>query len=244
MYKIKSIIHVFLLTMIFAVGYLFTGAAQAQEHSMQFNIIKNDVNDYGEESIQMHTEQGILSIYAINLSNELLDVFLAARAGNCMTITSPNPIEAYDGLYPLDQVNYVVINPCTVQKQDISTGCVLENNKVVVLSDLNTNPTYTYGKPGKPEIVLSADSGSNVFVGSQMFSGGGSTYVRFTNGNISYVAYNGTGNGWDYIGLLVYDKNKLIFHNSCQSYDLLHGISYDHINAPKDENGGFVGPPI
>lgn len=226
------------------ITFSIANIANAEEYTMHFKVLKNDVNDYGEESIQMETNDGNLAIYAVNLSNEILDVLLAARAGNCMAITSPSPIEAYSGFYSIDQVDNALIYPCPSAKpQELSTGCVLENNKVLVLSNLNTNPTYTYGKAGKPEIELSEDGNTKVYKGTQMFSGGGSTYMRFTNGNISYVAYNGTGRGWDYVGVIVYKNDKQIFYSKCKTADLLYGISTDDINAPYDKEGYFVGTP-
>src|SRR5690625_2608323 len=61
---------------------------------------------------------------------------------------------------------------------------------------LYTNPVYTYGQAGKPEISLSVDVGHTpVFKGEDMFMGGGASYLRFTNGDYSYVAYSGIGKG-------------------------------------------------
>lgn len=224
---------------------LVANAANAEIHSQSFKVTENDVANYGEESVQLDTEQGYVSIYAINLSNEILDVLLAAKAGNCITIESKTPITRDGKLYSIDQISSVSIHPCPiVPAETISTGCLLENNKALVVSDLNANPTYSYGKPGHPEMVLSASDKHNVFKGTQMFSGGGATYVRFINGDISYVVYSSLGKGWSFDGVLVYKEDKQIFHSQCQEVDqLLYGIHLDDIDAPYDEGSLFIGPP-
>lgn len=114
-------------------------------------------------------------------------------------------------------------------------SCVLENNKVVTVSNLGTKPVYSYGTAGKVELTLPSKSASSrVYKGAEAFSGGGSTYIAFTNGAYTYALYNGTGRGWEFVGLRVYKGADTIMEKSCKNYDSLN-LSFDAINAPEDD---------
>lgn len=114
-------------------------------------------------------------------------------------------------------------------------SCVLENNKVVTVSHLASNPVYSYGTAGKVELTLPTKSGnSRVYKGTETFIGGGSTYIAFTNGAYTYALYNGIGRGWEFVGLRVYKGVDIIMERSCKNYDSLPLLS-SAINAPEDE---------
>ncbi|MFV0284585.1 MAG: hypothetical protein ACK5JE_12480 [Castellaniella sp.] len=59
--------------------------------------------------------------------------------------------------------------------------------------------------------------------------GGRSTL--FTTGPYSYVAYNGIGEGWDFIGLVVYKQAKAIMHKSCRAANHALTIDVSTMNA-------------
>lgn len=112
---------------------------------------------------------------------------------------------------------------------------MLENNKVVTVSHLASNPVYSYGTAGKVELTLPTKSGnSRVYKGTETFIGGGSTYIAFTNGAYTYALYNGIGRGWEFVGLRVYKGVDIIMERSCKNYDSLPLLS-SAINAPEDE---------
>lgn len=127
-----------------------------------------------------------------------------------------------------------------------TVGCTLENNKVLTLTNLESSPTYHYGTAQKKEITLSAQSTNiKVYKGSSMFSGGGSSHVRFVNGAYSYVAYNGMGRGWEFVGLIVYKGTKVLMHKSCKNYNDALAIDINAINAPEDPApDDFGNPPL
>lgn len=121
------------------------------------------------------------------------------------------------------------------------TGCVLENNKILSLTNLDSVPTYSYGTTKKNELTLSDDvSGVRVYKNHIGFSGGAILYIRFQNGDYSYVAFNGRGKGWDFSGLIVYKGKKMIMSKSCES-DYLE-FDLDRVNALNDP-ADFVSAP-
>lgn len=114
-------------------------------------------------------------------------------------------------------------------------SCVLENNKVVTVSHLGSEPVYSYGTAGKVELTLPTKSASSrVYKGAETFMGGGSTYIAFTNGAYTYALYNGIGRGWEFVGLRVYKGVDIIMEKSCKDYDSLN-LNFDAINAPEDD---------
>ncbi|MFT0532956.1 hypothetical protein ACMHYJ_08980 [Castellaniella hirudinis] len=125
---------------------------------------------------------------------------------------------------------------------DDAISCRLENGKTLALSELGTQPRYTYGKPGQPELALPAGKAKQqVYKGRAMFSGGGATYLRFTNGPYSYVAYSGIGKGWEFTGLIVYKADKVIMASRCAYSDF--PLDSDAIHAAEDPDEQFSFPP-
>jgi hypothetical protein len=58
---------------------------------------------------------------------------------------------------------------------------------------------YRFGRKRALELVLPKTRGhsaSNPKSGTLMFSGGGGAYLRFSNGQVSYVVYSAVGKGW------------------------------------------------
>lgn len=97
--------------------------------------------------------------------------------------------------------------------------CQLENGKYVsVFVEHGKPPVYRYGTLAKTEITLPVPQqpNNNVFYGHQMFVAGASTYVRFKNGNYSYVVYDGEGRGWQFNGVIVYKGNDIISKKGCK----------------------------
>lgn len=115
-----------------------------------------------------------------------------------------------------------------------SVSCVLENEKVLTLSNLSTAPVYSYGTAGNFEMVLPQGSAEGtVYKGEESFSGGGASYIAFTNGNYTYVAYSGIGRGWSFDGLRLYNGSELILEQPCKIPEAMR-YSYPSINAPED----------
>lgn len=124
------------------------------------------------------------------------------------------------------------------------TGCTLDNNKIVTLSNLDSVPIYSYGTAKKNELTLSQEiPGVNVYKKQVMFSGGGAEYLRFQKGAYSYVAYSGIGKGWNFIGLIVYKGHKVIMSQSCKNYDNALILNMETINAQEDPSEEFLYAP-
>ncbi len=228
--------------MALALATMFVSTSFA--NTVIFHVTKNDIDDYGEESIQIQTKEGALVIYAVNLTDEQGQTLAQAKPGVCLVINSPDEIIKDEDYYVIDQIANVVTGPCNESFNDIGTGCLLNNNRTLTLDNIYSNPVYSYGKPGNPEITLSAGIGNTaVFKGQDMFSGGGASYLRFTNGKYSYVAYSGMGKGWNFEGLMVYNGSDLIAHHACQNNNnLFAGIDFDQIQVDTD-TADFVFAP-
>lgn len=72
-----------------------------------FKVTQNNPNHYGEESIQIKTTKGTLSIYSINLNESKQKTLMALRKGDCVAISTPYKLEKSDSYYAIDEVNSV-----------------------------------------------------------------------------------------------------------------------------------------
>ncbi len=84
--------------------------------------------------------------------------------------------------------------------------------------------TYRFGRPGRPELVLSADAGSGtLFYHRTLYARGEDQTLRFTSGDFSYVIFNGWSapnyyqeGARDYSGLLVLRGGQVIRRMNCR----------------------------
>lgn len=105
-------------------------------------------------------------------------------------------------------------------------SCVLENNKVVTVSRLSSNPTYSYGADGNNELVLpKAEGSSRVYKNQERFNAGGGHFIAFTNGVYTYVIYDGSATTWSFHGLRVYKNNEIIMERQCKQ---VGGLNFDY----------------
>ena len=72
-----------------------------------FKVIKNDYKDYGEESIQMKTDKGNLSIYASNLPASTYKTLASFKKGQCFSMSSPNDFIKSEGYISVDSIKAV-----------------------------------------------------------------------------------------------------------------------------------------
>lgn len=122
----------------------------------------------------------------------------------------------------------------TPSAQAETISCVLENNKVVTVSNLSSNPTYTYGTAGKQELVLpTGRANSRVYKGYVQFLRAAERFIAFTNGNYTYAIFHGVGRDWDAYGLRVYKGSELIMEKHCKANGTLE-VDPDLINAPEE----------
>lgn len=114
-------------------------------------------------------------------------------------------------------------------------SCTLENNKKLSISALASSPQYTYGQGDRVELELPTQAeGSTVYKGGEMFSGGDASYLAFTNGDYTYVAYDGMGSGWEFIGLKVYKGSDVIMESQCDPSSAF-SLRLEGIHAPEGE---------
>lgn len=72
-----------------------------------FKITQNNPNHYGEESMQIKTTKGTLSIYSINLNESKQKTLMALKKGDCVAISTPYKLEKSDSYYAIDEINSV-----------------------------------------------------------------------------------------------------------------------------------------
>lgn len=114
-------------------------------------------------------------------------------------------------------------------------SCTLDNDKKMSVSRLGGSPKFTYGQSEKVELELPAHSGGGtIYKGEEMFSGGGAVYVAFTNGDYTYVAYDGVGRDWEFVGLKVYKGSDVIMEAQCKPPSVF-SLRFDSVNAAEGE---------
>lgn len=78
-----------------------------------FKVLKNNPDDYSEESYQIKTSEGNLSIYSLNLNAQQGKQLASVKAGECLTLSSQSdnfiPIEGYISVMELGEIK---IHPC------------------------------------------------------------------------------------------------------------------------------------
>ena len=84
--------------------------------------------------------------------------------------------------------------------------------------------TYRFGRPGRPELVLTGDAASgNLFYHRTLYARGEDQSLRFASGDFSYVIFNGWSapnlyleGARDYSGLLVLRGGRVIRRMNCR----------------------------
>lgn len=84
--------------------------------------------------------------------------------------------------------------------------------------------TYRFGRPGRPELVLTGDAASGtIFYHRTLYARGEDQTLRFTSGDFSYVIFNGWSapnlyleGARDYSGLLVLRRGRAIRRMNCR----------------------------
>jgi hypothetical protein len=84
--------------------------------------------------------------------------------------------------------------------------------------------TYRFGRPGRPELILTGDAASGtLFYHRTLYARGEDQTLRFTNGDFSYVIFNGWSapnryleGARDFSGLLVLRRGRVIRRMNCR----------------------------
>ncbi|MNN22755.1 hypothetical protein D3C81_1361300 [compost metagenome] len=107
---------------------------------------------------------------------------------------------------------------CTYQ-EEITFNCAIGKKHVSVCNS-GGNLQYHFGKIGAAELVFPKAPNNNQSVarGSIMLSGGGGDYLRFSNGEYDYIAYNAEGRGGSSEGVVVEKGGKQVAALECSTY--------------------------
>lgn len=79
---------------------------------------------------------------------------------------------------------------------------------------------YRFGPKGAPELLYpnpATHPKTIAKAGSQPYSGGGASHLRFIKEGYSYIVYAGIGKGWEKEGLVVEKEGKLVSHFECKN---------------------------
>jgi len=108
-----------------------------------------------------------------------------------------------------------VIFSCTTSRQKVISLCAS-----FTLTSTAGYVQYRFGTPGQePELVypITPEHPKQHFQsGTLTYSGGGGAYVKFTQGEYTYVVFTGIGRGWAKEGVVVQQSGKQIAYLPCQ----------------------------
>ncbi|HKR24219.1 MAG TPA: hypothetical protein VJS15_03090 [Allosphingosinicella sp.] len=102
-------------------------------------------------------------------------------------------------------------------------ACSFGTRRVEVVRE-GARLTYRFGRPGRPELVLTGDAASGtLFYHRTLYARGEDQTLRFTSGDHSYVIFNGWSapnryleGARDYSGLLVLRGGRVIRRLNCR----------------------------
>ncbi|WP_374664984.1 hypothetical protein [Acinetobacter sp.] len=88
-------------------------AAQRKANSKVFKVLDNNPDNYGEESYQIQTTEGQLSIYTLNLSRHNAAALSEVKAGDCLKLTlQSGTFQAMQGFIAIDELQNASIQAC------------------------------------------------------------------------------------------------------------------------------------
>ncbi len=78
-----------------------------------FKVIENNPDNYGEESYQIKTTDGQLSIYTLNMSKQNAEALSAVQKGECLMLkTHSGDMQAEDGYISIQDLQQATLSPC------------------------------------------------------------------------------------------------------------------------------------
>ncbi|UIJ74606.1 MULTISPECIES: hypothetical protein [unclassified Acinetobacter] len=78
-----------------------------------FKVLRNNNEDYGDESYQIKTDAGTLSIYSMNLNPQQGQLLSSVKSGECLTLSSQSDnLIAVDGYISVMELGDIKIHPC------------------------------------------------------------------------------------------------------------------------------------
>ena len=78
-----------------------------------FKVLRNDPADYGDESYQIKTDQGNLSIYSLNINKQQAQLLASVKSGECLTLSSQSDdFAVVEGDVSVMELANISIHPC------------------------------------------------------------------------------------------------------------------------------------
>jgi hypothetical protein len=132
-------------------------------------------------------------------------------------------------------------------EEKVIFSCDTANAKVISLCSSSTLTSsdgylqYRFGPAGKPEFVYPATRehpGKYFQLGTLMYSGGGGEFLKFRNGEYTYIVFDGIGKGWEKAGVVVSKSEKRIAYLPCKGAGQFEMApqEFEQIKIPKDPN--------
>ncbi|ASQ46053.1 lysozyme inhibitor LprI family protein [Legionella clemsonensis] len=118
----------------------------------------------------------------------------------------------------LCQRNEQILFSCPTKNEKIISLCASEN-----LSATTGYLQYRFGKKNNIELYYPEREipPGKAFTGrSQMFSGGGGIYLRFSKNNYDYIIYSGIGKGWEINGLILLKNLTFLSYFPCTMHPI------------------------
>lgn len=139
-----------------------------------------------------------------------------------------------------------VVSHCTA-KEKVIFSCVTKRSKVISLcsSSILTSEDgylqYRFGPSNKPELVYPAtyEHPKKLFQsGTQMYSGGGSAFLKFRNSDHIYVVFTGIGKGWKKEGVVIQKSGRRIAYLPCKGawQSEIGPDLFEKVEIPRDPN--------
>jgi hypothetical protein len=137
-----------------------------------------------------------------------------------------------------------VVSHCKAN-EEVIFSCTTTKAKVISLcsSSLLTPDSgylqYRFGPANKPELVYPAtnEHPKKLFQsGTQMYSGGGSAFLKFKKGDYTYVVFDGIGRGWEKEGVVIKKSGKQIAYLPCKGawQSEIGPDLFEKVKIPKD----------
>jgi len=149
-----------------------------------------------------------------------LILLLTLGAITYASVMAPTPTTTPSVMAPTLKVT----SHCTPEEKVIFS-CATTNAKVISLcssSSLTSSDgylQYRFGPADRPELVYPAtrEHPSKHFqFGTQIYSGGGAEFLKFRNGEYTYIVFDAMGKAWEKAGVVVSKSEKRIAYLPCE----------------------------
>jgi hypothetical protein len=171
-----------------------------------------------------------------------LILLLTLGAITSVSLMAPTPTATPGIMTPALKVT----SHCATEEKVIFS-CATTNAKVISLcsssplTSSNGYLQYRFGPADKPELVYPATRAhpSKYFqLGTLLYSGGGGEFLKFRNGEYTYIVFSAIGKGWEKAGVVVSKSEKRIAYLPCKGAGRFEmpPQEFEQIKIPRDLN--------